>query len=63
MVTSKPSVASVESHGAKEGPDPLDELTASATQARTEMVQKVLEGLREDALELAPDTPGSFGSS
>ena len=34
---------------------PLDELPASATQARTEMVQKVLEGLREEAFELARD--------
>ena len=34
---SKLSVASVVSHGTN--PDPLDELTASATQARTEMVQ------------------------
>ena len=35
--------------------DPLDELTASATQARTEMVQRVLEGLREEVLEPARD--------
>ena len=35
--------------------DDLDELSASATQARTEMVQKVLEGLREEAFELARD--------
>ena len=35
--------------------NPLDELTASATQARTEMVQKVLKGLREEALEPARD--------
>ena len=52
---SKPSVAGVESHGTKGGPDPLDELTPSATQARTEMVQKVLKGLREEACELARD--------
>ena len=43
---SKPSVASVVSHGTKGDVDPLDELTTTATQARTEMVQKVLEGLR-----------------
>ena len=53
--SSRPSVASVESHGTKEGPDPLDESTASATQARTEMVLKGLEGLREEAFELACD--------
>ena len=54
--SSKPSVAaSVESHGSKGDVDPLDEMTASATQARTEMVQKVLEGLREEAFELARD--------
>ena len=35
--------------------DPPDELIAAATQARTEMVQKVLEGLREEAFELARD--------
>ena len=46
--SSKPSVASVASH-------PLDELTATATQARTEIVQKVLEGLRDEAFELARD--------
>ena len=39
--SSKPSVASVASHGTKGDVDPLDELTAPATQARTEMVQKV----------------------
>ena len=52
---SKPSVTSRASHGPKGDADPLDELTASATQARTEMVQKVLEGLREEAFELARD--------
>ena len=46
---SKPSVASVAGHGTKA----LDELTATATQARTEMVQKVLEGFRDEAFELA----------
>ena len=53
--SSKPSVASVASHGTKGDVDPLDELTATATQARTEMVQKVLEGLRDEACELARD--------
>ena len=53
--SSKPSVASLASHGLKGDVDPLDELTAAATQARTEMVQKVLEGLREEAFELARD--------
>ena len=53
--SSKPSVTSRASHGPKGDVDPLDELTASATQARTEMVQKVLEGLREEAFELARD--------
>ena len=47
--SSKPSAAGVASHGTKGDVDPLDELTASATQARTEMVQKVSEGLREEA--------------
>ena len=53
----KPSVTSRASHGPKDLPkgDDLDELSASATQARTEMVQKVLEGLREEAFELARD--------
>ena len=51
----KPSVASVASQGTKGDVDALDELTASATQARTEMVQKVLEGLRAEAFELASD--------
>ena len=55
--SSKPSVTSRASHGPKDLPtgDDLDELSASATQARTEMVQKVLEGLREEASELARD--------
>ena len=55
--SSKPSVTSRASHGPKDLPtgDYLDELSASATQARTEMVQKVLEGLREEAFELARD--------
>ena len=55
--SSKPSVTSRASHGPKDPPtgDYLDELSASATQARTEMVQKVLEGLREEAFELARD--------
>ena len=55
--SSKPSVPSRASHGPKHLPtgDDLDELSASATQARTEMVQKVLEGLREEAFELARD--------
>ena len=53
--SSKPSVASVASYGAKGDVDPLDEMTATATQARTEMVQKVLEGLRDEAFELARD--------
>ena len=53
--SSKPSVASVASHGTKRDVDPLDELTAAATQASTEMVQKVLEGLRDEAFELARD--------
>ena len=55
--SSKPSVTSRASHGCKDLPtgDDLDELSASATQARTEMVQKVLEGLREEAFELARD--------
>ena len=53
--SSKPSVASVASHGTKGDIDPFDELTASATQARTEMVHKALEGLREEAFELARD--------
>ena len=52
--SSKPSVASVASR-TKGDIDPLDELTASATQARTEMIQQVLEGLREEAFELARD--------
>ena len=33
----------------------LDDLSASAAQARTEIVHKVLEGLREEAFELARD--------
>ena len=51
------SVTSRASHGPKDLPtgDDLDELSESATQARTEMVQKVLEGLREEAFELARD--------
>ena len=53
--SSKPSVASLASHGTKGDADPLDELTAAATRAGTEMVQKVLEGLREEAFELARD--------
>ena len=53
--SSKLSVASVESHGTKEDSRPLDELTSSATQARTETVPKVLEGLRDEAFELARD--------
>ena len=53
--SSKPSVTSRASHGPKGDVDPLDELTASATHARTEMVQKVLEGLREEAFERARD--------
>ena len=55
--SSKPSVTSRASHGRKDLPtgDDFDELSASATQARTEMVQKVLEGLREEAFELARD--------
>ena len=55
--SSKPSVTSRASHGPKDLPkgDDLDELSASATQARTEMVQKVLEGLREESFELARD--------
>ena len=55
--SSKPSVTSRASHGPKDLPtgDDLDELSASATQAKTEMVQKVLEGLREEAFELARD--------
>ena len=53
--SSKPSVASEASHGTKRDADPLDELTATATQARTEMVQKVLEGLRDEAFEKARD--------
>ena len=48
------SLASEERHGTREGQS-LHELTASATQARTEMVQKVLERLREEAFELAQD--------
>ena len=51
---SKLSVGSMASHGTKEDLSPLDELSALATQARTEMVQKVLEGLREEAFELDP---------
>ena len=51
--SSKPSVASVASHGTRGDVDPLDELTAAATQARTEMVQNVFEGLRDEAFELA----------
>ena len=43
------------STGTKGDADPLDDLTAAATQARTEMVQKVFEGLREEAFELARD--------
>ena len=54
--SSKASVASVASHGTKGDADPLDELTASATQARTEMGHKVLEGLRDEAFELARDS-------
>ena len=53
--SSKPSVASVASHGSKGDVDPLDELTAAATQARTEMVQKGLEELRDEVFELACD--------
>ena len=55
--SSKPSVTSRASHGPKDLPtgDDLDELSASATQARTEMVQNILEGLREEAFELARD--------
>ena len=53
--SSKPCVASLASHGTKGDVDPLDELTAAATRARTAMVQKVLEGLREEAFELARD--------
>ena len=55
--SSKPSVTSRASHGPKDLPtgDDLDELSASATQARTEMVQKVFQGLREEAFELARD--------
>ena len=53
--SSKPSVASVASHGTKGDADPLDELTATATQARPEMVQEVLEGLRDEPFELARD--------
>ena len=53
--SSKPSVTNRASHGPKGDVDPLDELTASAAQARTEMVQNVLEGLREEAFELARD--------
>ena len=53
--SSKPSVASLASHGTKGDADPLDELAATATQSRTEMVQKVLEGLRDEAFELARD--------
>ena len=52
---SKPSVADAASRGNKGDVDPLDGLTATATQARTEMVQKVLEGLRDEAFELAHD--------
>ena len=55
--SSKPSVTSRASHGPKgdlpKGDLYLDELSASAAQARTEMVQKVLEGLGEEAFELA----------
>ena len=51
--SSTPSVPSLASHGTKGDVDPLDELTATATQARTEMVQKVLDGLRDKAFELA----------
>ena len=55
--SSKPSVISRASHGPKDLPtgDDLDELSETATQARTEMVQQVLEGLREEAFELARD--------
>ena len=53
--SSKPSVASVESHGTKEGLDLLDKLTASATLARIKIVQKVLEGLCEEAFEQTRD--------
>ena len=53
--SSKPSVPSLASHGPKGDVDPLDELTAAATQARTGVVQKVLEGLREAAFELTCD--------
>ena len=51
--SSKPSVTSRAGHGPKGDVDPLDELTASASQAITEMIQKVLEGLREEAFEVA----------
>ena len=51
----KPSKPSVGSHGTRGDLSPLDELSASATQARTEMVHKVLERLREEAFELARD--------
>ena len=53
--SSKLRVASIASHGTKGDVDPLDELTASATRARTEMAQKFLDGLREEAFELARD--------
>ena len=53
--SSKPSVTSAESHRTKKDSSPLDELSASATQARTVMVCKVLEGLRDEAFELARD--------
>ena len=48
--SSKPSVTSRASHGPKGDVDSFEELTASAAQARTEMVQKVLfRGLRPEA--------------
>ena len=50
----RPSVTSLASHGTKGDVHPLVELTAAATQARTEMVQ-VLEGLRDEAFKLARD--------
>ena len=53
--SSKPSVANVASHGTKGDVDPLHKSTATATQARSESVQKVLEGLRDEAFELARD--------
>ena len=44
-----------ESHGTKQDSSPLDELYASATQACTEMVDKVFEGVSDEAFELARD--------